>query len=398
MTSASDADLVTRVRRRLTAGDGLSGALPGAREVADAWRAETDAGSSAHELRSVTSELLGAGPLEALLADPEIDDILVNGPDQVWVDRRGELVRTSVRFADEATVRRLAVRLIAATGRRLDAASPYADATLPDGSRLHAVLPPVALGGTCLSIRVLRRRRFDVDGLVAGSGLPSSVADVLRALVFARLAAVISGGTGTGKTTLLGAMLSAVPAGQRLVLVEDAAELAPVHPHVVRLQARPPNVEGAGTVTLRDLVRQALRMRPDRLVLGEVRGVEVVDLFAALNTGHDGSLTTLHANSAADVPPRIEALAALAGLPRAAAHSQLAATVRVVVHLRRTADGRRQIGEVALLVADSDGLVRPVTALDTLGSRPSRGPAAGALAHLLADRGVPVPKVLAAGP
>jgi pilus assembly protein CpaF len=286
--------------------------------------------------------------------------------------------------------------LIAATGRRLDAAAPYADATLPDGSRLHAVLPPVAIGGTCLSIRVLRRRRFDLDGLVGGSGLPSGMADLLRSLVFARLAAVISGGTGTGKTTLLGAMLSAVPVGQRLVLVEDAAELAPVHPHVVRLQARPPNVEGAGTVTLRDLVRQALRMRPDRLVLGEVRGAEIVDLFAALNTGHDGSLTTLHANSAADVPPRIEALAALAGLPRAAAHSQLAATVRVVVHLRRTADGRRQIGEIALLVPDREGFVRPVTALDALGSRPARGPAARELAQLLTDRGVDVPEVLVA--
>lgn len=394
MSSAPDGDLVARVRRRLAAGD----VSPGAREVADAWRVEAAAGPAAQDLRAVTSELLGAGPLESLLADPEVDDILVNGPDQVWVDRRGQLVRTSVRFADEATVRRLAVRLIAATGRRLDAAAPYADATLPDGSRLHAVLPPVALGGTCVSIRVLRRRRFDLDGLVQGSGLPLSVADVLRALVSARLAAVISGGTGSGKTTLLGAMLSAVPAGQRLVLVEDAAELAPVHPHVVRLQARPPNVEGAGTVTLRDLVRQALRMRPDRLVLGEVRGAEIVDLFAALNTGHDGSLTTLHANSAADVPPRIEALAALAGLPRAAAHSQLAATVRVVVHLRRTVDGRRQIGEVALLLADRDGFVRPVTALDSTTSPPARGPAAAALARLLADRGVPVPELLVAQP
>jgi pilus assembly protein CpaF len=392
MTSTPDGDLVARVRRRLAAGE----ARPGAREVADAWRQEAAAGPGGQDLRTVTSELLGAGPLESLLADPDVDDILVNGPDQVWVDRRGQLVHTSVRFPDEATVRRLAVRLIAATGRRLDAAAPFADATLPDGSRLHAVLPPIALGGTCLSIRVLRRRRFDLDGLVSGSGLPAGVADLLRALVAARLAAVISGGTGTGKTTLLGAMLSAVPAGQRLVLVEDAAELSPVHPHVVRLQARPPNVEGAGTVSLRDLVRQALRMRPDRLVLGEVRGAEVVDLFAALNTGHDGSLTTLHANSAADVPPRIEALAALAGLPRAAAHSQLAATVRVVVHLRRIADGRRQIAEVAVLSGDRDGFVRPVTALDTARSRPTRGPAAGELAQLLADRGVAVPEVLAA--
>jgi pilus assembly protein CpaF len=342
----------------------------------------------------VTGELLGVGPLEPLLADPEVDDILVNGPDQVWVDRRGQLVRTSVRFADEASVRRLAVRLVAATGRRLDAAAPYADATLPDGSRLHAVLPPIALGGTCVSIRVLRHRRFDLEGLVTGSGLPSSVAELLRALIAARLATIICGGTGSGKTTLLGALLSAVPAGERLVLVEDAAELAPVHPHVIRLQARQPNIEGAGTVTLRDLVRQALRMRPDRLVLGEVRGAEVVDLFAALNTGHDGSLTTLHANSAADVPPRIEALAALAGLPRAASHSQLAATVRVVVHVRRTAEGRRQVSEVAMLEPDPDGLVRPITALNIVASRPSHGPAAGELARLLADRGVSVPELL----
>lgn len=394
MSSTPDVDLVARVRRRLAAGE----AAPGAREVADAWRAEAAAAPGVQDLRTVTSELLGAGPLEALLADPEVDDILVNGPDSVWVDRRGQLARTPVRFADEATVRRLAVRLIAATGRRLDAAAPYADATLPDGSRLHAVLPPIALGGTCLSIRVLRRRRFDLDGLLAGSGLPSSAADVLRALLSARLAAVISGGTGTGKTTLLGAMLSAVPSGQRLVLVEDAAELAPLHPHVVRLQARPPNVEGAGTVTLRDLVRQALRMRPDRLVLGEVRGAEVVDLFAALNTGHEGSLTTLHANSAADVPSRIEALAALAGLPRLAAHSQLAATLRVVVHLKRTAEGRRHIAEIAVLTADRDGFVRPVTALDMLGSRPARGPAAEELARLLTDRGVAVPELLAPRP
>jgi pilus assembly protein CpaF len=390
VTPAPEGDLVARVRRRLAAGD----AAPGAREVADAWRAEAAGAPGASDLWTVTSELLGAGPLEPLLADPEVDDVLVNGPDSVWVDRRGQLVRTTVQFADEATVRRLAVRLIAATGRRLDAAAPYADATLPDGSRLHAVLPPVALGGTCLSIRVLRRRRFDLDGLVEGSGLPAGVADLLRALVSARLAAVISGGTGTGKTTLLGAMLSEVPPGERLVLVEDAAELAPDHPHVVRLQARPPNVEGAGTVTLRDLVRQALRMRPDRLVLGEVRGAEVVDLFAALNTGHDGSLTTLHANSAADVAPRIEALAALAGLPRSAAHSQLAATLRVVVHLRRTANGRRQIAEIAVLAADGDGLVRPVTALDIRGGRPSPGPAAGELARLLAERAVPVPELL----
>ncbi|MGW1637663.1 TadA family conjugal transfer-associated ATPase [Streptomyces lavendulae] len=239
----------------------------------------------AAELRS---ELVGAGPLERLLADPEVTDVLVAAPDRVWVDRGGGLELTEVMFADAEAVRRLAQRLAAVAGRRLDDARPWVDARLPDGTRLHAVLPPVAVGSACLSLRVVRPRAFTLDELVAAGTLPPGGQRLLRAMVEARLSFLVSGGTGTGKTTLLSALLGLVGAGERIVLAEDSAELRPDHPHVVRLETRPANQEGAGLVTLADLVRQALRMRPDRLVVGEVRGAEVADLLAALNTGHEG--------------------------------------------------------------------------------------------------------------
>ncbi|MFK0200908.1 TadA family conjugal transfer-associated ATPase [Streptomyces lavendulae] len=239
----------------------------------------------AAELRS---ELVGAGPLERLLADPEVTDVLVAAPDRVWVDRGGGLELTEVTFADAEAVRRLAQRLAAVAGRRLDDARPWVDARLPDGTRLHAVLPPVAVGSACLSLRVVRPRAFTLDELVAAGTLPPGGQRLLRAMVEARLSFLVSGGTGTGKTTLLSALLGLVGPGERIVLAEDSAELRPDHPHVVRLETRPANQEGAGLVTLADLVRQALRMRPDRLVVGEVRGAEVADLLAALNTGHEG--------------------------------------------------------------------------------------------------------------
>lgn len=239
----------------------------------------------AEELRS---ELVGAGPLERLLADPEVTDVLVAAPDRVWVDRGGGLELTEVRFADAEAVRRLAQRLAAVAGRRLDDARPWVDARLPDGTRLHAVLPPVAVGSACLSLRVVRPKAFTLDELVAAGTLPPGGQRLLRAMVEARLSFLVSGGTGTGKTTLLSALLGLVGPGERIVLAEDSAELRPDHPHVVRLETRPANQEGAGLVTLADLVRQALRMRPDRLVVGEVRGAEVADLLAALNTGHEG--------------------------------------------------------------------------------------------------------------
>jgi pilus assembly protein CpaF len=237
------------------------------------------------------------------------------------------------------------------------------DARLPDGTRLHAVLPPVAVGSTCLSLRVVRPHAFTLGELVEAGTVPPGGDRLLRALIDARLSYVISGGTGSGKTTLLSALLGLVDPGERIVLAEDSAELRPHHPHVVRLEGRPANQEGAGLVELPDLVRQALRMRPDRLVVGEVRGPEVVSLLAALNTGHDGGSGTLHANAAAQVPARLEALGTAAGLDRAALHSQLAAALSVVLHLVRDRAGRRRIAEVHVLERDAAGWVFTVPAL-----------------------------------
>lgn len=313
----------------------------------------------------VRAELIGAGPLEPLLHDPQVTDVLVNGPGEVWIDAGGGLVRTETRFPDETALRRLAQRLAAAAGRRLDDAAPYVDARLPGGVRLHAVLPPVAVGGPFLSLRLPRRRALTLPELVAAGSMPPAGADLLAELVAARMAFLVTGGTGSGKTTMLSSLLSLADPGERLVLVEDSAELRPAHPHVVRLEARPPNIEGAGGVRLHDLVRQALRMRPDRLVVGEVRGAEVVDLLAALNTGHEGGCATLHANAAADVPARLEALACAAGLSREAVHSQLAAALDVVVHLGRDpSGGRRRLMEVCLLRRGDDGLVKALPAVD----------------------------------
>ncbi|WP_372350582.1 TadA family conjugal transfer-associated ATPase, partial [Streptomyces sp. KL116D] len=309
------------------------------------------------------SELVGAGPLEPLLADPSVTDVLVSAPDRVWVDRGGGLEPADVSFESAAAVRRLAQRLAAVVGRRLDDARPWVDARLPDGTRLHAVLPPIAVGCTCLSLRVVRPRAFTLEELVAAGTVPPGGDRVLRALLDARLSFLISGGTGSGKTTLLSALLGLVGPRERIVLAEDSAELRPEHPHVVRLEARPANQEGAGAVALDDLVRQALRMRPDRLVVGEVRGAEVVALLAALNTGHEGGCGTVHANAASDVPVRLEALGTAAGLDRAALHSQLAAAVSVVLHLVRDRSGRRRVAQVHVLERDAEGWVRAVSAL-----------------------------------
>ncbi|WP_327289602.1 TadA family conjugal transfer-associated ATPase [Streptomyces sp. NBC_01198] len=312
---------------------------------------------------ALRSELVGAGPLEPLLADPQVTDILVNGPDEVWIDRGRGLERGTVRFADTAAVRRLAQRLATSAGRRLDDARPWVDARLPDGTRLHAVLPPVVVGSPCLSLRVVRSRAFTLAELVAAGTLDAQTATLLRAVLDARLSFMISGGTGSGKTTLLSCLLGLVDPAARIVLAEDSAELRPDHPHVVRLESRPANQEGAGEVTLRDLVRQALRMRPDRLVVGEVRGPEVTDLLSALNTGHEGGCGTVHANAAADVPARLEALGSTAGLDRAALHSQLAAALSLVIHLARDTAGTRRVAEIHVLHRGTDGLVGTVPAL-----------------------------------
>ncbi|WP_425832211.1 TadA family conjugal transfer-associated ATPase [Streptomyces fractus] len=335
--------------------------------VAEALRAQGRILGDAEVLGAagrLRSELVGAGPLEPLLADPSVTDVLVSAPDKVWVDRGGGLEPADVAFESAADVRRLAQRLAAVVGRRLDDARPWVDARLPDGTRLHAVLPPIAAGCTCLSLRVVRPRAFTLEELTAAGTVPPGGDRVLRALLDARLSFLISGGTGTGKTTLLSALLGLVGPGERIVLAEDSAELRPDHPHVVRLESRPANQEGAGAVGLDDLVRQALRMRPDRLVVGEVRGAEVVSLLAALNTGHEGGSCTVHANAASDVPVRLEALGTAAGLDRAALHSQLAAAVSVVLHLVRDRAGRRRIAQVQVLERDAEGWVRAVPALE----------------------------------
>ncbi len=310
-------------------------------------------------------DVVGAGPLEPLLRTAGVTDVLVNGPDRVYLDRGRGLEPTGVRLPDEESVRRLAQRLAASGGRRLDDATPYVDLRLPDGTRFHAVLAPISRPGTVLSLRVPRARVFTLDELVGARALPEEGAWLLRRIVESRLAFLVSGGTGSGKTTLLNALLSLVDPTERLVLVEDASELRPDHPHVVGLEARPANIEGAGEITLRTLVRQALRMRPDRLVVGEVRGGEVTDLLAAMNTGHEGGCSTLHANSAADVPSRIEGLALAAGLPQAAVHSQLVSALDAVVHLGRGGDGRREVREIGIIVeVDGTARVAPAVTFD----------------------------------
>ena len=329
-------------------------------------------------------DVLGAGPLEHLLRTDGVTDVLVNGADAVYLDRGQGLELTRVRFPDDGAVRRLAQRLAAGAGRRLDDASPCVDLRLGDGTRFHAVLAPVSRPGTLISLRVPRRRVFTLAELETAGAVPAEGARLLQLVVDRRLAFLVSGGTGAGKTTLLDALLSAADPADRVVVVEDTSELRPALPHVVGLEARPANAEGAGAVDLRTLVRQALRMRPDRLVVGEVRGGEVVDLLAALNTGHEGGCGTVHANSAADVAARLEGLALATGMPLAAVHSQMAAALEAVVHCVRDRDGRRRVAEVAVLRAGADGRVSvvPAVTFDRVG-RVVEGEAAGWLARRL---------------
>jgi pilus assembly protein CpaF len=382
--SRPDPLLVERVRARL-ARDATDPQRLAPEQVAHVLREEGRPVGDATVLAVLDvlrREVVGAGPLEELLAVEGVTDVLVNGPAAVYLDRGRGLELTGVRFPDDEAVRRLAQRLAGRAGRRLDDATPYADVRLADGTRFHAVLAPLSRPGTVISLRVPRRRVFTLEQLVAAGSLPAQGSELLRRVVEARLAFLVSGGTGSGKTTLLDALLSTVPAGDRLVLVEDTSELRPDHPHTVGLESRPANVEGAGEVGLRTLVRQALRMRPDRLVVGEVRGDEVTDLLAAMNTGHRGGCGTLHANSAADVVSRVEGLALAAGLPSAAAHAQLAAGVDVVIHCSRGGDGARRVTELAVLERRGETCVAvPAAAFSDSGV--TEGPGAERLAAQL---------------
>ncbi len=308
-----------------------------------------------------------AGPLQVLLDEPGVSDVLVNGPGSVWVDRGAGLERCEIDVGERGDVRALAVRLAAVGGQRLDDASPVVDARLPDGTRLHAVLPPLAVDGPVISLRVLRRAAFPLPALVRCGSVAPVVAAVLTGLVLRRANVLVSGATGTGKTTLLGGLLALVPHDERIVCLEESGELDPDHPHVVRLVARRANVEGAGEVDLTRLVREALRMRPDRIVLGECRGAEVREVLTALSTGHEGSWATLHAQAAEEVPARLTALAALAGMSPQTVAAQAAGAVDAVVHLRRDG-GRRRVAQLGEVLREGAGLVvREVLAVDPEG-------------------------------
>jgi pilus assembly protein CpaF len=295
----------------------------------------------------VQHEVFGLGPLETLMKDPEIADILVNTHDQVYVERYGKLEKTDVRFRDDTHLMQIIERIVTRVGRRVDESSPMVDARLSDGSRVNAIIPPLALDGPILSIRRFGAERLTINDLIQFNSLPPQIAEVAAACVKSRLNMLVSGGTGAGKTTLLNCLSNYIPENERIVTIEDSAELKLQQEHVVRLETRPPNIEGQGTVTARDLVRNALRMRPDRIVVGEVRGGEALDMMQAMNTGHDGSISTVHANSARDALSRLETMMLMAGitLPERALREQIASALDVIVQLTRLSDGSRKLVE-----------------------------------------------------
>ena len=298
-----------------------------------------------HVVRQIEDEVMGLGPLEPLLADPSVSDILVNGPNNIYVERSGKLQRTAVRFNDDAHLLNIIDRIVSKVGRRIDESTPMVDARLKDGSRVNAIIPPLAIDGPVLSIRRFRKDALNIDDLVRYGSLNRALVGLLRAIVMARLNVMISGGTGSGKTTLLNAMSAFIPERERIVTIEDSAELQLQQPHVVRLETRQVNVEGRGEITQRDLVRNSLRMRPDRIVVGEVRGAEALDMLQAMNTGHDGSLTTIHANSSRDALSRVETMVAMTGItfPISALRNQIASAIDVIIHMERQEDGCRRI-------------------------------------------------------
>lgn len=339
---------------------------------------------SARLRADLSREVLGLGPLETLAADPRVTDIAVNGSGTVWLDRGDGLITAPVRLSGPEDVRRLAVRLAGLAGRRLDDASPYVDGQLASGIRLHAIVPPLVAEGAHVTLRLPARVPMGLDDLASRGMFDREGATLLRRMVRGGVSFLVSGGTGSGKTTLLGAMLAELPPGVRIVVVEDVRELALPHCHAVRLQARAPNVEGAGEVTMTTLVRQALRMRPDRLVVGEVRGAEVRELLTALNTGHDGGSGSVHANAVDDVLARLEALGALAGMSPEAVRTQSASALQAIVHLRRV-DGVRRLAEIGVVSKSGD---RPtvVTAYRGEGGRLCRADGATMLDALLDGR------------
>jgi pilus assembly protein CpaF len=296
----------------------------------------------------ISDDILGHGPLERLLADDSVTEIMVNGPYDIWVERQGRLYQTTVRFNDDSHLRRIINKMVAQVGRRIDESSPMVDARLPDGSRVNAVIPPLSLSGPLVTIRKFANKRLDLQEMIRLGTLSESTVEFLQRCIAAQLNILISGGTGTGKTTLLNALSAAISDAERIVTIEDAAELQLKQTHVLRLEGRPKNIEGQGEITIRDLVRNSLRMRPDRIIVGEVRGAEALDMLQAMNTGHDGSLTTVHANAPRDALARVETMVLMAGydLPLRAIRQQIASALDMIVHLERLEDGSRRVSAI----------------------------------------------------
>ena len=297
----------------------------------------------------IAADILGYGPVEQLLTDETVSEVMINGPDDIWVEREGLLYRTDYRFADESHLRRIINKMVGQVGRRIDESSPMVDARLPDGSRVNAIIPPLSLAGPLVTIRKFHRSRFDLDDLVKIGTLSEEAEEFLTYVIQAQLNVLISGGTGSGKTTLLNALSERISDDERIVTIEDAAELQLKQQHVLPLEARPKNIEGEGEVAIRDLLRNSLRMRPDRIIVGEVRGAEALDMLQAMNTGHDGSLSTVHANSPRDALHRVETMVLMAGfdLPVRAIREQVASALELIVHLDRLDDGTRKVVEIS---------------------------------------------------
>jgi pilus assembly protein CpaF len=296
-------------------------------------------------VKELTDDILGHGPLERLLEDDTVTEIMVNGPHDIWVERAGRLHKTPIRFTDDSHLRRIISKMVAEVGRRIDESSPMVDARLPDGSRINATIPPLSLSGPLLTIRKFAAKRLDMDALIKAGALTPETVDLMQRCVQARLNILISGGTGSGKTTMLNALSASIPDNERIITIEDAAELQLAQRHVLRLESRPKNIEGEGEVGIRELVRNSLRMRPDRIVVGEVRGAEALDMLQAMNTGHDGSLSTLHANSPRDALARLETMVMMTGydLPLRAIREQITSAIDLMIQVERMHDGTRKV-------------------------------------------------------
>jgi pilus assembly protein CpaF len=389
-SSLSEAELRELVQRSL-------------REYLEAEETPLSPVEKAQITRDVGDAVLGLGPLEAFIRDPEVTEIMVNGPDTIYVERAGKLYWTGVKFHDAEQLRRTIDKIVSRVGRRIDEASPYVDARLPDGSRVNAIIPPLAIDGHALTIRKFAADPYETKDLIAFGTVTADVAEFLQACVRGRINILVSGGTGAGKTTSLNVLSSFIPEDERIITIEDAAELRLQQPHVVRLESRPPNIEGSGEVTVRDLVRNALRMRPDRIVVGEVRGAESLDMLQAMNTGHDGSISTVHANAPRDAMARVETMALMGGVELGvrAIREQIASAINLLIHQARFRDGSRRITHVTEVVGMEGDVItlQDLFQFDYRAGADEQGRSLGELRPtglrphfqgLLEDRGVPL--------